>query len=66
MGNVISGNATGIIYQNYTAPDTVVIEGNIIGADATGEEGLPNRITGISLVRSAWSRSAAPRPARAT
>jgi Ca2+-binding RTX toxin-like protein len=49
LGNVISGNATGIIYQNYTAPDTVVIEGNIIGADATGAEGLPNRNTGIAL-----------------
>ena len=67
LGNVISGNAIGIYYAGDTVPDTVIIEGNIIGADATGEHELPNRDAGVlSLLRSALSRSAAPRPARGT
>ena len=51
-GNVISGNGLGgIRYDNWTAPETLVVEGNIIGADATGEHELPNLVTGISLVQ---------------
>ena len=50
LGNVISGNGiAGINYDGYTAPDTVVIEGNIIGADATGEHAVPNGGEGVAL-----------------
>ena len=47
LGNVISGNSIGIYYAGDTVPDTVVIEGNIIGADATGEHELPNPDAGV-------------------
>jgi hypothetical protein len=51
LGNVISGNGGyGIRYDNDIVPDTVVIEGNIIGADSTGELAVPNINGGISLV----------------
>ncbi len=49
LGNVISGNSIGIYYAGYTASDAVLIEGNIIGADATGEHELPNRNGGVIL-----------------
>jgi PKD domain/FG-GAP repeat len=49
LGNVISGNAIGIWYSGDTVPDAVVIEGNIIGADAAGGQALPNRDAGIDL-----------------
>ena len=49
LGNVISGNSIGIYYAGYTASDTVAIEGNIIGADATGEHELPNSDGGVLL-----------------
>ena len=49
LGNVISGNAIGIYYAGDTVPDTVLIEGNIIGADATGEHELPNSDGGVFL-----------------
>ncbi len=42
LGNVISGNSIGIYYSGDTVPDGVNIEGNIIGADATGTHELPN------------------------
>ncbi|MGO9923793.1 MAG: beta strand repeat-containing protein, partial [Isosphaeraceae bacterium] len=49
-GNVISGNGVaGISVANYTAGSTTVIEGNIIGADATGEHAVPNRNWGVTL-----------------
>ncbi len=52
LGNVISGNSiVGIDYEGETAGDTVVIEGNIIGANATGERELPNLISGILLIQ---------------
>ena len=49
LGNVISGNLIGIYYAGYTASDAVLIEGNIIGADATGEHELPNSDGGVVL-----------------
>ena len=51
LGNVISGNGVaGISRGNYTAGSTTVaIEGNIIGADATGEHAVPNRNWGVTL-----------------
>ncbi len=49
-GNVISGNGVaGIFVANDTAGSTTVIEGNIIGADATGEHAVPNRNWGVDL-----------------
>ena len=39
----------GIYYAGYTVPDAVVIEGNIIGADATGKHELPNPDGGVIL-----------------
>ena len=52
LGNLISGNQEfGILYGDYTAPDSLLIEGNNIGADATGENELPDGLTGISLVQ---------------
>ena len=49
LGNVISGNSVGIQDSNQTPGATVVIEGNIIGADATGEHPVPNRNAGVAL-----------------
>ena len=52
LGNLISGNAEfGIRYDYYTAPDSLLIEGNNIGADATGEIGLPDGLAGINLAQ---------------
>ena len=49
-GNVISGNGqSGIRYDDWSAPETLLVEGNIIGADATGEHELPNLDVSISL-----------------
>ncbi len=49
LGNVISGNNAefGLYIIGVTAP--VVVEGNIIGADATGEHELPNAVSGVYL-----------------
>ncbi len=49
LGNVISGNSAefGLGIQAVTGP--VVVEGNIIGADATGEHELPNVVSGVFL-----------------
>ena len=49
LGNVISGNEIGIYEVGSTG--SVAIEGNIIGADATGEHALPNPIGGIRLAQ---------------
>ncbi len=49
LGNVISGNSLGIYDINYTATTTVAIEGNIIGADATGTHAVPNGNYGVDL-----------------
>ena len=52
LGNVISGNGIfGIEYTNDIVPDTVAIEGNIIGADPTGEHAVPNLDGGIALIQ---------------
>ena len=50
LGNVISGNTGefGIGYRGRHR-GTVAIEGNIIGADATGEHALPNAMSGVFL-----------------
>ncbi len=49
MGNLISGNNAefGLDIIGVAAP--VVVEGNIIGADATGEHELPNSVSGVYL-----------------
>ena len=49
-GNVISGNGAGIgvLFYNSAVAD-VAIEGNIVGADATGMHELSNLATGIGL-----------------
>ncbi len=49
LGNVISGNDEGITDSSYTAGSSDVIEGNIIGADASGLHELPNPIAGVGL-----------------
>ena len=41
--------SSGISVANYTAGSTTAIEGNIIGADATGEHAVPNRNWGVAL-----------------
>ncbi len=49
-GNVISGQSEwGIRYDDYTAPETLLVEGNILGADKTGENELPNGLSDIVL-----------------
>ncbi|MGO9919363.1 MAG: hypothetical protein ACLQIB_32270, partial [Isosphaeraceae bacterium] len=49
LANVISGNngEFGLDIIGVTAP--VVVEGNIIGADATGQHELPNAVSGVYL-----------------
>ena len=50
LGNVISGNGIyGITFRGYDAGDTLAIEGNIVGADPTGELAVPNFDGGIGL-----------------
>jgi titin len=55
LGNVISGNGAGIV--NFTGglsqilATPIAIEGNIIGADVTGEHALPNVNVGIALTQ---------------
>ena len=49
LGNVISGNEQGVNDSYYIAGSSTVIEGNIIGADATGLHELPNAIVGVGL-----------------
>ncbi len=54
-GNVISGSRSfGIVYNVYTAPDTLLVEGNIIGADKTGENALPNLDGGIVVAEASF------------
>ena len=50
LGNVISGNGIfGIYLPGLYRGDTVAIEGNIVGADPTGEHAVPNLDGGIGL-----------------
>ena len=49
LGNVISGNSFGIFVANHALASTTVIEGNIVGADPTGELAVPNGNGGIYL-----------------
>ena len=52
LGNLISGNQEfGILYDDYSAPETLLVEGNNIGADVTGENALPDGLAGISLAQ---------------
>ena len=49
LGNVISGNSAEFGLGIADVTGDVVVEGNIIGADATGEHELPNAVSGVAL-----------------
>ncbi len=49
LGNVISGNNDEFGLGIAGVTGSVVVLGNIIGADATGEHELPNAVSGVSL-----------------
>jgi parallel beta-helix repeat protein len=58
-GNVISGNSNGIAMQDKTDVNNL-IEGNLIGTDATGNNPLPNRFDGIDSLGSNTIGGATP------
>ncbi len=49
LGNVISGNEFGVLCFGGGGPYSISIEGNIVGADPSGELAVTNRQDGIGL-----------------
>jgi hypothetical protein len=52
-GNIISANVDGIYIGNSTGTSQCLVQGNIIGLDATGKANMGNTRSGVTL----WGRS---------